>query len=275
MRPLSVIITTFNEADNLPRALASVAWADDILVVDSFSTDGTPDIARAHGARLLQRTYTGPADQKNWAIPQAAHEWILLLDADEAATPALRIDIQQFLAADTIPFDAAWIGRNNHFLGQRIRYSGWQGDAVIRFFHRDKARYREVQVHEEIATEGLIVSRLQGRLEHFTYRSLDHFLDKMRRYARWSAQDHAARTPRVTFFHLYLKPAFRFFKHYILQQGFRDGKAGLVVSAIMAWGVFLRYAYLLEERNGEIVHSCLPARRSQAGRDRYDCTDFR
>lgn len=251
MRPLSVIITTFNEAENLPRALASVAWADDILVVDSFSTDSTPDLARQAGARVEQRPYKSPADQKNWAIPLAKHEWVLLLDADEAATPALRSEVQHWLGQRDIPFDAAWIGRNNYFLGRRIRYSGWQGDAVIRFFHRDRARYRAVQVHEEIETDGLLVGRLKGRLEHYTYRSLDHFLDKMRRYAIWSAQDHAARTPRLTLFHLYLKPAFRFFKHYLLRQGFRDGKAGFIISAIMAWGVFLRYAYLHEERERE------------------------
>jgi glycosyltransferase involved in cell wall biosynthesis len=251
--PLSIIVTTFNEADNIGRCLTSVqGLSDDVLVVDSFSTDATVAIARAHGARVTQRAYQGPAEQKNWAIPQARHEWVLLLDADEALTPELQDELTQLLAHDTPPTAAAyWIGRNNYFLGQRIRFSGWQGDRVVRFFHRDHARYPDVQVHEEIITEGLETGTLRGRLEHYTFRNLDHYLDKTRRYARWSAQDHAARTPRVGYYHLCAKPIFRFFKHFIIQQGFRDGKVGFIVSAIMAWGVFLRYAYLAgQQRQG-------------------------
>lgn len=247
--PLSIIITTNNEALNIERALASVQWADDWLVVDSFSTDNTVELAEAMGARVMQRAYKGPADQKNWAIPQAKYEWILLLDADEEVPATLAKEIQGWLAQESpLPFDACWIKRNNYFLGQRVRYSGWQGDKVVRFFHRDRARYDDVQVHEEIVTEGLRVRTLGQSMDHYTFRSLDHFLDKTRRYARWSAQDHAARTPRVTMFHLLVKPAFRFFKHFFLQQGFRDGRVGLIVSAIMAWGVFLRYCYLKELR---------------------------
>lgn len=245
---LSVIITTLNEAENIARCLESVvAIADDILIVDSFSTDDTLAIAANYPTRVLQRQYRGPADQKNWAIPQAKNEWILLLDADEVASSDLCREISGLLTApESIAADAYWIGRDNHFLGQQIRYSGWQGDKVIRFFHRDRARYDDVQVHEEIATEGLRIGKLAGRMDHYTFRSLEHYLDKTRRYARWSAQDHAAKTPKVGYYHLCLKPIFRFFKHYVIQQGFRDGKAGFIVSAIMAWGVFLRYAYLRE-----------------------------
>lgn len=248
---LSVIITTFNEAENIARCLDSVAdIAADILIIDSFSTDDTLDIARTYPkVRIEQRTYQGPADQKNWAIPQAKHEWILLLDADEVATPALQQEIIKLLNQPGGPnADAFWIGRDNFFMGQQIRFSGWQGDKVVRFFHRDRARYDTVQVHEEIATNQLTVGQLKERLEHYTFRNLEHYLDKTRRYARWSAQDHAAKTGRVTYFHLLLKPLFRFWKHFVIQQGFRDGKVGFIVSAIMAWGVFLRYAYMREGR---------------------------
>ena len=248
MHPLSILITTHNEAPNIERCLRSVAWADDILVVDSFSTDATVALAQQHGARVEQRAYAGPADQKNWGIPRARHEWVLILDADEAVGPELATEIQTLLAQAEIPEEAFWIGRNNHFLGRRVRYSGWQNDAVVRLIHRDRARYDAKQVHEEIDTTDLRVGRLEGRLEHYTFRSLDHFLDKTRRYARWSAQDHAARTGRIGLFHLLVKPGFRFGKHYVLQGGFRDGRVGLVVSAVMAWGVFLRYVYLLEAR---------------------------
>ena len=249
MQPLTVIITTFNEADNIAGVLASADWADEIIVVDSFSTDNTAVLAQQHPkVRLLQRRYSGPADQKNWVIPQATHEWILLLDADERVTPALRSEIEQWLGRDSIPFDAFWIGRNNHFLGRQVRYSGWQGDAVVRFFRRDICRYDDKQVHEEIVTQGLRVGQLNHKMEHYTFKSAAHFLDKVNRYAAWSAQDYAAKTPAVTVFHLFFKPLFRFFKHFILQRGFLDGRTGFVVCAILAWSVFLRYLYLLEKQ---------------------------
>lgn len=251
---LSVIITTLNEEPNISRALESVAWADDILIVDSFSTDRTVEIAREYTDRILERPYQGPADQKNWAIPQARHEWILLLDADERVTPELRAEIEHWLAQDNIPYDAFWIRRRSFFMGQAVRYSGWQGDRVVRFFRRDQCRYDDKQVHEEIVTKGLRVSTLQHILEHYTYRDLNHFLAKMQRYGEWSARDHLARTPRVTGFHLAAKPLFRFLKHFIIQRGFLDGRVGFIISVIMAWGVFLRYTKL-EEMQRELQYS--------------------
>lgn len=246
MRPISVIITTFNEAHHIDALLNNVKWADEVIVVDSFSSDETVDIANQHGVRVLKRIYDGPAAQKNWAIPQAKHEWILLLDADERVTTDLQHEIQEWLQKETISFDAFWIGRRNFFMGEEIRYSGWQGDQVVRFFHRDRCRYNDKQVHEEIITEGIKVSQLKQKMLHYTFKDTSHFLAKMERYASWSAQDYAAKTPRVTYFHLWIKPFFRFVKHFILQSGFRDGKPGFIVSIIMAWGVFLRYVRLLE-----------------------------
>ncbi|MCB9263578.1 MAG: glycosyltransferase family 2 protein [Lewinellaceae bacterium] len=248
MHSLSVIITTFNEEHNIQGVLESVDWADEAIVVDSFSTDRTVEIARRYTRRVMQREYTGPASQKNWAIPQASHEWILLLDADERVTKKLKLEIQKYLNQENIPFDAFWIGRRNFFMGKEVRYSGWQGDAVVRFFRRDLCRYNDKQVHEEVITEGLRVGRLNQKLLHYTYRDMEHFLAKMRRYARWSAQDYDEKTGRVTGFHLLFKPLFRFLKHYFFQLGFLDGKVGLVVSSVMAWGVFLRYANLMERR---------------------------
>lgn len=246
MQKLSVIIPTFNETHNIQAVLESVSWADEIMVVDSFSSDDTVQIAKGFTDFVVQRQYTGPADQKNWAIPQVKHEWILLLDADERVTPALKAEIQDWLHKDRIPYDAFWIGRQNYFMGKKIRYSGWQGDAVVRFFRRDVCRYNDKQVHEEIITEGIRVSKLKAKMEHFTFKDSDHFLEKMHRYADWSAQDHLAKTPKVTYFHLFFKPLFRFLKHFIFQKGVLDGKVGLIISVIMAWGVFLRYAKIKE-----------------------------
>ncbi|MTB53885.1 glycosyltransferase family 2 protein [Lewinella sp. W8] len=250
MQPLTIIYTTFNELDIIERSLASVAdWTDDLLVVDSFSTDGTAELLeRLPGVTLTQRAYAGPADQKNWAIARAKYEWVLLLDADEIVTPELREEITRMMESPDALLDAYWIGRDNFFMGRRIRHSGWSGDEVVRFFHRDRCRYDDKQVHEEIEVSGLRVGRLRGRLEHFTFKNLDHFLDKIRRYARWSAQDYAPRTQRVGLYHLLLKPVFRFVKHYLIKGGFRDGREGLIISMVLAYGVFLRYAYMLAAR---------------------------
>lgn len=248
MRPLSVILTTYNESTNIREAMASVKWADEIIVVDSYSTDGTPDIAEKLGARVYERSYSGPADQKNWAIPKAKNEWILLLDADERPTEELTAEIKAVLASPEIDQDCFWIPRQNFFLGKLIRYSGWQGDRVIRLIRREVCRYDDKQVHEEIATKGLRVGNLRGKLLHYTFKDSGQYLDKIRRYGEWSALDHFERTPRVTGFHLFVKPTFRFLKHYVIQRGFLDGRVGFIISAIMAWGVFLRYLRIIELR---------------------------
>ena len=250
MKKLSVIIPTFNEAHNIAAVLQTVQWADEVIVIDSFSTDQTTAIAETFGAKVIQRKYIGPAEQKNWAIPKASHEWILILDADERITPALQKEIQGWLHKD-IPFDAFWIGRQNFFMAQKIKYSGWQGDAVIRFMHRDRCRYNNKQVHEEIETENIKLGRLKNKMLHYTFKNSDHFLEKMQRYAAWSAQDYFEKTPHVTYFHLLIKPLFRFFKHFVLQRGFLDGKVGLIISVIMAWSVFLRYVKIKEMRQSQ------------------------
>ena len=148
--PLSVIITTFNEAHNIKAVIDSVEGVDEIIVVDSYSTDGTADLAlELEKVTLFQREYVGPADQKNWAIPLAKNDWILILDADERVTPPLKQEIAKIITNGS-SIDAYWIHRQNFFLGRLVRYSGWQNDAVIRLIKRDKCRYNLKRVHEEI-----------------------------------------------------------------------------------------------------------------------------
>ena len=249
MQRLSVLITTFNEASNIEACLESVQWADEIIIVDSFSTDETVTISQQYTSNIFQRKYSGPADQKNWAIPQATHDWILILDADERITPSLKNEISQLLQQDQLK-DAYWIPRQSFFMEKKINYSGWQGDEVIRLIKKEKCRYNDQQVHEEIITEGIEVGRLKNKLQHYTYKNLNHYLAKVERYAEWSAQDHLKKTPNVTLYHLWLKPFFRFIKHYFFQLGILDGKVGFIISVIMAWSVFLRYAKI-QEKNRE------------------------
>lgn len=232
MSRLSAIVTTFNEAEQIEETLRRLSFAEEVLVVDSFSTDGTPDIARGCGAKVLQHAYESPAAQKNWAIPQAAHEWVLIVDADEWVTPELAAEIEEAIAAGNAA-DGYEIRRRNFFLGKEIAHSGWQNDWVTRLFRRDRGRYAERRVHEVLEVQGRI-ARLKGRLLHHSYRSMDDYWRKLRRYAEWNAREARRRGRRASPAYMIVHPPLRFLKAYLVQGGFLDGAHGLVVSLLTA-----------------------------------------
>lgn len=244
MYKISAIVPCFNEEQNIEAAIQSVSWADEIIVVDSFSTDKTPEIAQAQNIRFIQHEYKNPSIQKNWIIPQAKHEWVFLLDADERVTSELKREIQSILSQEKIKEDGFWISRSNDFMGKRLKYSGWQGDKVVRLFHKS-CRYDGKHVHEEIVTTSGNFGKLEQKLLHNTYLGLDHYINKLNRYALWQAKDllESGKT-NINPFHLLVKPKVRFIKHYLLQKGFLDGFPGFVVSALQAYAVFLRYVKL-------------------------------
>jgi glycosyltransferase involved in cell wall biosynthesis len=239
MQKITSIIPTFNEEENIERAIISVQWADEILIVDSFSKDKTQEIAIKYNCRILEHEFVNPALQKNWAIPQATFEWIFLLDADEFCPEELHNEIITLLEKGT-PHSAFWIPRQNYFMGKKIRFCGWQNDAVIRLFRRDNCQYQDLQVHEEIISEGS-VGRLKNKIDHYTYRNYTHFAKKFDRYTTWSAKDRLRKTKKVTLYHLLIKPGFRFFKQYIIKLGILDGKVGFIICAMASYSVFLRY----------------------------------
>lgn len=250
MEKITAIVPTGNEEHNIRDVLSSVAFADEIMVVDSLSTDDTLDIAREFTDRILLRKYGYSASQKNWAIPQAKHEWILLVDADERVTPELQEEIQTILKNP--PTDgtvAYWIYRMNHFMGKRVKYSGWQNDKVIRLFKRDDCVYEDKMVHAEIIANGK-VGFLKNKFYHNTYITLDKHIEKLNRYAAWQARDYNDKTNKLTPYHFTIKPFWSFFKHYVLQMGFRDGVVGFVISSLHAYAVMMRYAKLWLYRRG-------------------------
>lgn len=250
MEKLTAIIPTGNEAHNIEAVIASLHFADEILVIDSYSTDGTYEKAKQLATRVLQREFDYPASQKNWAIPQAKHEWILLLDADERVTQELQEEVQNILKNPPNKDVAGyWIGRINHFMGQRVNYSGWRNDKVIRLFRRDQCKYEDKFVHEEITTKGTVL-KLQSKLLHYSYISLDHYLEKMNKYATWQAQDYDKKVGTLTPYHFIIKPFWGFFKHYIVQSGFRDGIVGLTIGYIQGYVVYMRYVKLWLLRKG-------------------------
>lgn len=243
MTKLTAIIPTGNEIHNIEAVIASVSFADEILVVDSFSTDGTFQKAQQLATKVIRRDYEYSASQKNWAIPQAKHEWILLVDADERVTPELKFEIIEILKNPRPNVVAYWIGRNNHFMGQRVHYSGWRNDSVIRLFKRDFCKYEDKHVHAEISANGN-VGKLKSKLYHNTYVTMDKYIEKMNRYATWQAKDYDKKTGILTPYHFIIKPFWGFFKHYIVQSGFRDGVVGLTIGYLQAYVVFMRYVKL-------------------------------
>ena len=243
MNKLTAIIPCGNEIHNIEAVIKSVDFADEILVVDSCSTDGTFEVAQKLATKVIRREYQYSASQKNWAIPQAKYEWILLVDADERVTPELKKEIIAILNNPPKDIVAFWIGRMNHFMGERVHYSGWRNDRVIRLFKRDYCKYQDKYVHAEIAAKGNI-GRLREKLFHNTYTTFDKYIEKMNRYATWQAKDYNKKTGKLTPYHFIIKPFWGFFKHYIVQSGFRDGVVGLTIGYIQGYVVFMRYVKL-------------------------------
>jgi glycosyltransferase involved in cell wall biosynthesis len=249
MTKLTSIIPTGNEQNNIVEAIQSVRFSDEIMVVDSFSTDDTVKLARPLVDTILQREYEHSASQKNWAIPQAKHEWILLLDADERVTSELQNEVIRMINSNT-EYSGFWIRRENYFMGKKVRFSGWQGDKVIRLFKRDECKYENKHVHAEIRSSGKI-GILDHKLLHNTFVSKEAYLKKLDRYAQLQAKDYDKRVKYLTPFHTVIKPIVRFLKHYFLQLGILDGYVGFVISSYQAKAVAMRYKYIQEIRKSE------------------------
>jgi glycosyltransferase involved in cell wall biosynthesis len=245
---LTVIIPCKNERRNIrPCIEAARLVADELLIADSGSTDGTLEIiGQLGGCRLVQREYVHSGDFKNWAIPQAACEWVLIVDADERVTPALAAEIRDLLATPPA-CDGYWIGRNNYFLGRRIYHSGWGRDRVLRLFRRDEGRYVGDTDHAEVAVRSGRTGRLQSRLEHYTYWTYDQYFQKFHRYTTWQAGVwyRAGRRPSLS--RLILSGPLRFLRAYVLQLGFLDGLPGFQLSVLQGFYSFMKQARLWEQ----------------------------
>ena len=237
MPKLSVIVPTYNEESYLEDALFSVAFADEIIVVDSYSTDSTPEIAKKYAHKFLQRKFDNFSDQKNFALKEATGDWILFLDADERVTHSLEAEILETIQnqkhADRINFP--------HFYMNRFLYH--HSDEVLRLVQRD-GPYSEGSVHEKLHCSGS-VGKLNNIMLHYTYKGLSNYIKKKESYAWFQAENLFEKNKKTTWFHLIFKPSYRFFSSYILKGGFRDGVPGLTVAAVNAYGVFQRYAKLL------------------------------
>jgi glycosyltransferase involved in cell wall biosynthesis len=233
-----VIVTAFNEATCIGRCLESVRGFGEVIVVDSFSHDGTVTLAREHASVVYQRPYRSPPDQKNWAAARAAHDWVLVLDADECLEPGTRAEIAALEPGAQAGF---WIRRRSDYLGRTIRGCGWQRDKVLRLYHRERGRYPDAWVHEEVVLDG-VAGRLSGYLHHTPYRDVAHHLDKIDAYTTRGARQYVERGGRFALLNMLIHPPFRFLRMSLLQRGVRDGYAGLVLCLLSSYSVFLKYA---------------------------------
>jgi glycosyltransferase involved in cell wall biosynthesis len=250
--PLSVLIHTLNEEDQIEDCLRSVEWADEIYLVDSHSTDSTLDIARRKfpGVRIEQRTSLGSAAQKNYAMDRAAHDWILVVDADERVTPELRQEILDTLEKSPKRW-AYSIGRRNFILEKEVRFSGLQRDRVIRLFHRGHARYPNKRVHADLLVDGE-TGDLRHKDLHYYVRSLDHMIEKMTRYGVWAAAQLYLDGKRAGVWTLSVHTSARFVRDYFLNLGFLDGTRGLIAVGLHTYYTFWKYAKLWEFSQREI-----------------------
>jgi glycosyltransferase involved in cell wall biosynthesis len=267
---LAVIIPCKNEEEHIRACIVSAQQvADEVLVADSGSTDRTLTIARELGCRIIERDYGTSGDFKNWAIPQAAHEWVLILDCDERITPTLAKEIRRELRAPR--HDGYWIYRRNHFLGHPIRFGPWKNDKCLRLFRRDLGRYVGETDHAEVELSAGTVGRLRARMTHYTCLSYNQYLPKLARYADVQSRIWHAAGKRTRPWHLLLRFPLRFLQCYVWRLGFLDGMAGLQVCALVAYLSWLKHAYLWKlqnERNWRELESLVPPASNDTSADR-------
>jgi glycosyltransferase involved in cell wall biosynthesis len=250
---LSVAIITKNEEKHLRRALESVRFADEIVVVDSGSTDQTLDIAREFNCRIFERDWPGYAAQKNFALEQCTRQWVFSLDADEQLTPELEAEVLSVVEGGTSAFELYTMPRLSLFIDKWMRHGGWYPDRQLRLLKNGAGRFIDRPVHECIVSDKP-AGRLHSDILHYSYESLEDYIDRMNRYSSLGAAQILSKPGRVrvSLWSLALVLPRKFLEVYVWKRGFLDGRHGFIVSCLAAWGVFLRQAKVWKpESNGD------------------------
>ncbi|MBW1799737.1 MAG: glycosyltransferase family 2 protein [Deltaproteobacteria bacterium] len=242
---LSIAIITKNEEDRLPDCLKSVAFADDILVVDSGSEDRTVQVARSSGARVLSESWRGYSGQKQFAVDQCRHDWVLILDADERVPEETALEIREVMRHKEGTFDAFSFRRKNYLHGRWIRHCGWWPDRIVRLVNRRRGRFDGRPVHEKWVPEGNVMA-LDAVIEHISFRKFSDLVSKMETYSNLSALELSGGKPRVNAWTPLSHGIWMFLKTYFFELGLLDGFDGMVISVMNAGGSFLKYAKLRE-----------------------------
>ena len=245
MPPVSAIVITKNESDAIADALKSLAWADEIIVVDAESTDNTVAIARQFTERVYVRAWNGYIDQKNHAATLATHDWIFSLDADERVTDELSAEIRALLQSEP-PVRGYRMPRVSFYLGRWMRTTDMYPDYQLRLYDRRHGRWDGLYVHESVKIDTALVGYLKSELQHYPYKDLSEHLIRMDRYTSLAARQMFEKGKRATRLELLFHPLIAFARNYILKGGFRDGKAGLIISLVNSYYVMLKFAKLWE-----------------------------
>jgi len=243
MGRLTVVTLTLNEEHNIAECLEGVRWADQIIVVDSGSTDRTTELARRFAHEVMTVEWKGYGHARNLALERATGDWVLWLDADERVPPALAGEIRRIVDGEHGRHEGYEVARRAYFLGKWIRHCGWYPGRVTRLFRRGRARFSEARVHEQLLIDGS-VGRLEHDLLHYTDPDLDQYFRKFNRYTTLAAQDLHASGRTAGLLDLVLRPPFMFLKMFVLRLGFLDGMNGFVLCCLSSAYVFVKYAKL-------------------------------
>jgi len=257
---ISALIITYNEIGYIEKCLDSVAFADEIIVVDSYSTDGTYEYLKAHPrVRVFQHPFTNFTLQKSFTLQKASHDWVLFLDADEVVPDALRDEILQTVRSGTEKA-AFWFYRKFMFQQEPLHFSGWQTDKNYRLFRKSKAKFSDKKlVHETLVVEGKS-GILTERLIHYCYKDYDDYKAKMLTYGRLKAKESFYREKQFNYFSLVFKPLWKFVNHYLFRLGILDGKKGIIICYLNSLSDLERYRELkkLEKKNELAYYLLMP-----------------
>lgn len=244
MNKLSVAIITKNEELNIERCVKSVAFADEIVVVDSGSTDNTIEICDKLGCKVYSSEWLGFAKTKQKVVDLCSNNWVLVLDADEEVTVDLKKGIEEVL--NNPKHYGYRIKRQSFYLKRKIKHSGWDKDYTLRLFNKEKGRFNNKLVHESIVVDDNNIGLTNGILNHYTYKDIENHIEKMIRYSKLGSQEAFRKGKKASICKAVLRGIFKFIKMYILKLGFLDGKQGFVLALNSAFGVYLKYLYIWE-----------------------------
>jgi glycosyltransferase involved in cell wall biosynthesis len=239
---LSVVIITKNEEKNIRRCLDSVKWADEIVLIDSQSTDRTVEIAKDYGAIVFSPEWKGYGPAKQEGVNKATGEWILSIDADEEVTPELSKEIKETLSSEE-SYDGYLINRHTNFMGKWINHCGWYPDYLLRLFRKDKGNFNDAVIHEQVVLDGR-TRELKAKILHYSYPNMETYLERFNRYTTMGAEAAFANGKKARNFDIVFRPFVSFIDHFITHQGFQDGLEGFIISVMSSVAVMVKYVKL-------------------------------
>ncbi|MCC6219741.1 MAG: glycosyltransferase family 2 protein [Deltaproteobacteria bacterium] len=256
--PISAFVITYNEEDHITACLSSLDFCDEVIVIDSFSTDNTVNIAKSLGAKVIQRKWPGYRDQKAFGLESVSNEWVLNLDADECVSEELRERILEILGREkagdlsSLSINGYYINRVVHYLGRWWRRGGWYPEYRLRLFRKSQTKWGGSDPHEKPIVSGP-TARIGGEIYHYTYRNMDEQFERLHRFSSIAAKDEFLKGRRCSIASLLLNPILRTLKFYVLKRGFREGKAGFIIAVTEGYYTFMKYAKLWEHEFNQLA----------------------